>query len=208
MYRKYRRFPDLLPTIFAKYRSPQGFLPLPKPSAPAVQRAQGRTHSLAQPPAMLRILSLALLLAVAAACSKSGHDYLAAARASLNSSAYDDAIAAAESGLAAESDDITTWGLELVKLEAHARAGHGEQTKAQLRNLAQQYPSRLSASEYTGTAQQLQAAGQGAAAIEVLDLGAKRFPDDKLIASMIAKSASAGSDPAELEMLKSLGYIE
>jgi len=55
---------------------------------------------------------------------------------------------------------------------------------------------------------ELKSAGQGVVAIEVLDLGAKRFPEDPLIAKMIGDASAGGGDPAELEMLRSLGYVE
>jgi predicted Zn-dependent protease len=155
----------------------------------------------------MRIPLLALLL-IFCACEKSPQDQLSAARASLAEGAYAEAVAGAESGLTGAPDAVTTWGLELVKLEAHARAGQGDEAKAQLASLAERFPERISASDYSGTAQQLQAAEQGPAAIELLDQGAKRFPEDALIAKMLEEAVSSGGDPAELEMLRSLGYIE
>ena len=65
-----------------------------------------------------------------------------------------------------------------------------------------------SPTDYSSTAQQLKVADQGPAAIEVLDLGMKRHPDDPLIDQMIAESVNAKNSPEELEMLKSLGYID
>ena len=50
---------------------------------------------------------------------------------------------------------------------------------------------------------------EGAAAIEVLDMGLKRHPNDRVLERLIgAASAPGDSDPAELEMLRTLGYIE
>lgn len=155
-------------------------------------------------PLLVSLLALLLLCA----CAKSAQDHLAEARSQLAAGAHDEAVAAAEAGLAAGPDAVTTWGLELVKLEAHARAGHGEAAKAQLAELAERFPERVTAGEYSSTAQQLQAAGEGPAAIELLDLGSKRFPEDALIAKLLAEAVESGSDPAELEMLRSLGYIE
>jgi hypothetical protein len=104
-------------------------------------------------------------------------------------------------------DDATSWGLELAKLEAHARAGHGEEAKAQLTELARLHPNRVVASEYFATAHQLRGAGAGTAAIEVLDMGAILFPYEPVIGRMI-EEASTGGDPAELELLRALGYID
>jgi len=104
---------------------------------------------------------------------------------------------------------VTAWGLELVKLEALARDGQGDEALAQIDALANARPQNMPATQYSATADQLKSAGQGAAAIQVLDLGLQRFPEDATLIALIeeAKTApAAGSD--ELEMLRSLGYVE
>ncbi len=156
----------------------------------------------------VKVLALAASVAALCACSKSGHDLLVEARASLASGAYDDAVAAADAGLAATPSKTGAWGLELVKLEAYSRGGNGDGAKQQLIALAGRYSGQLAATDYSSTAQQLKEAGSGTAAIEVLDLGKKQYPDDPLIDKMIADSAESGSSPEELEMLRSLGYID
>ena len=157
--------------------------------------------------------SLAVITALCG-CEMSRQDHLIEARAALATAAYADAVAAAEAGLRAAAagsqetaDDAISWGLELAKLEAHARAGHGEEAKAQLAQLASLHPNRVEASEYFATAHQLRGAGAGTAAIEVLDMGAILFPYEPVIGRMIEES-SEGGDPAELELLRSLGYVE
>jgi ABC-type uncharacterized transport system auxiliary subunit len=161
-----------------------------------------------------KLLGSLAVIATLCGCEMSRQDHLSEARAALADAAYDEALAAAESGLraaAAESqevlDDATSWGLELAKLEAHARAGHGEEAKGQLTELARRHPNRVVASEYFATAQQLRGADAGTAAIEVLDMGAILFPYEPVIGRMI-EEASTGGDPAELELLRSLGYVE
>ncbi len=161
-----------------------------------------------------KLLGALAAIANLCGCETSRQDHLVDARAALADAAYDDAVAAAEAGLraaAAESrdalDDATSWGLELARLEANARAGHGEEVKQQLGQLASLYPGRVVASEYFASAQQLRGAGAGLAAIEVLDMGAILFPYEPVIARMIEESG-AGGDPAELELLKKLGYID
>ena len=161
-----------------------------------------------------KLLGSLAVIATLCGCEMSRQDHLIEARAALADAAYDEALAAAESGLraaAAESqealDDATSWGLELAKLEAHARAGHGEEAKGQLTELARRHPNRVVASEYFATAQQLRGADAGTAAIEVLDMGAILFPYEPVIGRMI-EEASTGGDPAELELLRSLGYVE
>jgi hypothetical protein len=141
-------------------------------------------------------------------CAKSGAEHLTEARAALADAAYPDAIGAAEAGLESSPDDRLAWGLELVRLEAHARLGHGEVSQEILESLAARHAERVPATQYAATAHQLKTAGEGVAAIEVLDLGAKRYPADALIAKMIGDASAGGGDPAELEMLRSLGYVE
>ncbi len=161
-----------------------------------------------------KLVGLLTAIASLCGCEVSRQDYLNEARAALADAAYDEAIAAAEAGLGAAAagpqdllDDATSWGLELVKLEAHARAGHGEGAKEQLTELASLHPNRVVASEYFATAHQLRGAGAGTAAIEVLDMGAILFPYEPVIGRMIEESSVSG-DPAELELLKALGYID
>jgi len=157
----------------------------------------------------MRIFCLLVVILALAACAESARDSLDQARQALSEARYTDAIAAADIGLGRAGDDVITWGLELVKLEALAREGRGDETLAQLEQLAGSRPENVPPTQYSTTADQLRTAGQGAAAIAVLDLGLKRFPEDQTLLDLIeqAKAApAAGSD--ELEMLRSLGYIE
>ena len=156
----------------------------------------------------MRLLSAFLLAVALCGCEKTAHEYLVDARQELADAAYPEAIAAAAAGLRETPGVRTRWGLELVKLEAHARAGQGEETKGQLKNLVGLYPDRIPATQYSATADQLQSAGQGAVAIEVLDMGMQRYPGNPTLERLIGASRSVGSDSAELEMLRTLGYIE
>jgi tetratricopeptide (TPR) repeat protein len=156
---------------------------------------------------MRRICAL-LLAAALCGCGGSAHDHLADARRELADAAYPEAIAAAEAGLRESPGAETLWGLELVKLEAHARAGQGEEAKGQLAKLVDLYPDRIPATRYSATAYQLQSAGEGAVAIEVLDMGIRHYPGNPGIERLIGASQSGDVDPAELEMLRTLGYIE
>jgi len=149
-----------------------------------------------------------VLAAALYACGGSAVERLADAREGLADAAWTDVLAAADAGLRADPDERTSWGLALAKLEAHARLGQGAQALAQLDELARLHPDRLPPTQYCATAHQLRSAGDGAAAIQVLDLGDRQHPGDPSIGRLIASSRSAEADPAELEMLKSLGYIE
>ena len=156
----------------------------------------------------MRIACLLLMALLAAGCGSSAHDHLAAARQGLADAAYADALAAAEAGLAAAPDAATAWGLELVKLESLARAGHGEAARAQLNALAAAHPDRMPVTQYSATAHQLRAAGAKPEAIQVLDAGIQRFPDDAMLVRLIGAADSEGMESAELDMLRSLGYVE
>jgi hypothetical protein len=156
----------------------------------------------------MRLFSTFLLVAAICGCGQTAHEYLVDARRELADADYPEAVSAADAGLRENPRATTQWGLELVKLEAQARAGQGEETKGQLEHLAGLYPDRMPATQYSATADQLKSAGQGAAAIEVHDMGIRRYPGNPTLERLIAASRSASSAPAELEMLRSLGYVE
>jgi hypothetical protein len=156
---------------------------------------------------MRRWAVVAAVLLVAA-CGESARDALERSRKALADTRYPEALAAADAGLARSPDATTSWGLEVVKLEALARSGQGDPTLAQLEKLTAAWPDNMRAEQFAVTADQLRGAGQGAASIQVLDQGLKRFPEDPGLRGQIeqAKKTSApGSD--ELERLRSLGYI-
>jgi hypothetical protein len=156
---------------------------------------------------MRELAAVAAILALAA-CGRSARDQLDQARRALAETHYSEAISAADAGLAAKPEQITSWGLELVKLEALARSGQDEPTLAQLDKMTADWPDNMLADQFAATADQLRAAGKGPAAIQALDRGLKRFPSDAALLAQIAQAKQApapGSD--ELKMLKSLGYI-
>jgi hypothetical protein len=146
-------------------------------------------------------------LLLALACGASPEDHLESARKNLDAGQFDPAINDAAQGLRGSPDDKTAWGLELVLLEANARSGKVAETKGKLNELEIAHPERVTASTYSSTAQQLKDAGKVADQIEVLDAGLKRFPDDPTLQSALEK-AKQTNDPAALERLKSLGYIQ
>ena len=157
----------------------------------------------------MRLFCLLVIVLAVSACAESARDSLGQARDALAESRYADAVEAADQGLARDGDAVTTWGLELVKLEALAREGRGDDAVVQLEKLAGSRPQQVAATQYAATADQLRSAGQGGATIQILDLGLRRFPEDVTLMGLIeeAKAApAAGTD--ELEMLRSLGYIE
>ena len=142
---------------------------------------------------------------------ESPRETLAEARKALAEGRYPDVLQAADQALAGGgADEVTAWGLELVKLEALARSGDGDATLAQLAKLATERPTNMGANQYAATADQLRAAGAGPFAIQALDAGLQRFPDDGELKGQIEAAKQAATDPGsdELEMLRSLGYVE
>ena len=70
-------------------------------------------------------------------------------------------------------------------------------------------PQAVPATLYAATADQLRAAGDGPGAILVLDRGFQRFPENAALETLIAAAKQAPSvDADELELLRTLGYIE
>ena len=158
--------------------------------------------------AQLRGCCLFALAALAVGCGSGPQDHLVDARRGLSDAAYDDTIVAAEAGLEAGPDERTEWGLEMVKLEALARGGYGEEAGNHLSTLEARYPERIPVTQYAATASQLRSAGSRPEAIQVLDYGLQRFPDDPMLTRLIALADTEGVDSAELDMLRSLGYVE
>ena len=142
------------------------------------------------------------------ACGGSAHDDLASARQALADTDYPAAVEAAAAGLAKGPDEVTEWGLELARLEALARSGDGEAARTHLNSLAERWPDRVPVAQYAATADQLRAAGSKPEAIQILDAGLQRFPDDAVLVRLIGADDSSGMESAELDMLRSLGYVE
>ena len=155
-----------------------------------------------------RARALLLGSGLALACGAAPSERLAQAREELDIADYAGALDEAEAGLRGGPDAQTAWGLELARLEAQARAGRGDAANEQLRQLTTRHPERMPPSQYAATADQLRAAGDGPGAIQALDLGLRQHPGDALIERLIGDAKSGEVAPAELEMLRSLGYVE
>ena len=123
---------------------------------------------------------LPLLIALVVACGgATAEDHLKTAEDQLSSGAFDKAAAAAAEGLATNpTKETTKWRLEFAQLEALARGGDASAASVTLERLAGADGTKIKGSHYVSTADQLKGAGQSAAAIELLDKGLKRFPDD------------------------------
>ena len=155
---------------------------------------------------MARTVALAVLCMLAA-CGARPEDQLEKARGHLADGAYTEAAAAATQGLAAGAEGSTAWRLELAALEGEARGGRTAEVLARLDRLAEAWSAQVTGSLYVQTAGQVKEGGDAAGAISVLDTGARRFPEDADISQAIAQLKATGSD-AEIERLRSLGYVE
>lgn len=156
----------------------------------------------------MTIKNLAVFIFLLSACSDGPQDYLRTAEAALGKGAHARAVEAADRGLAAEPADAALgWRLELVRLEALARSGRAEATLETIERLAGTQGSPIQASHYLSTADQLRASGERAGAIQLLDKGKQKFPDNSAIAKAISRAKEQGSDK-ELEALRSLGYLD
>jgi hypothetical protein len=148
------------------------------------------------------------LLALLLGCSPSPEKLLSEAEAELSEGAYDQAAVLADRGLTQQpARPATRWRLELVALEARARAGNAAATIAALERLAGEQDTQITPSHYISTADQLRAAGDAKGAVELLDRAARRYPADTKVKKTIAQIKAKGSD-AELEALRSLGYLD
>jgi hypothetical protein len=155
---------------------------------------------------MLRSLVLALV-GILVACSAGPEAELEEARGHLAEGAWTEAAAAASRGLAAGAEGATAWRLELAALEGEARGGKTAEVLARLERLGEAWSAQLTGALYVQTAGQVKEAGDAAGAISVLDVGAKRFPEDPDITRAIEQLKTTGS-PDEVERLRSLGYVE
>jgi len=106
------------------------------------------------------------------------------------------------------SEKRLVWALERIRLEALARNDEGDETRESLERLTAEYPTQANASLYLAMATYLRDAGGTHSAIDVLVAGDERFPEESAkFKAMIQEMEAGGLDPAEIERLKSLGYL-
>jgi hypothetical protein len=147
---------------------------------------------------------LVLVTLLVAACGSVDHQK--EAQGALDAGDADKAIQHAEEGLKAAGDDkAAAWRLEQIRLEALAKKGDAGKVAAELDRLHGAYPQQVTPALYLSLAQKVRAGG--GAAPDVLAAADKKWPDDKTIDDAITEAAQQG-DPAELERLRALGYIQ
>jgi len=107
-----------------------------------------------------------------------------------------------------ESDKRLIWSLERIRLEALARDSQAAEALETLERLATGYPARANAPLYLAIASYLQEAGDASGAIDILVAGDKRFPEEsEKFEAQIKELQASGLDPAEIDRLRSLGYL-
>lgn len=151
-------------------------------------------------------LALALLVACGGA---SVADRRQEAQAALDAGDYAKALELADATLkdpAAAKDATEAWRLEQLRLDALARSGKGAEVVATLQRLSGTHAAQVNAPLYRSLADKLRAAGDGKGAVDVLDAGFKKYPEDASFKAAI-EEMSGSADPAEIERLKALGYL-
>ena len=150
------------------------------------------------------------LFALALACGgPSAASLQQEAEAALAAKDYPTALAKVDAALAladVSADKAQSWRFESLRLDAFASGGQGAEVKAALERLSAAYDAQLTAALYRSLADKLRAAGDGTGAVDVLDAGAKKFPNDPSFAAAI-DDLKKSADPAEIERLKALGYL-
>jgi hypothetical protein len=119
------------------------------------------------------------------------------------------AVAKADEALKVEAiakDAAKAWRFESMRLGALADGGKGADVLASLTRLGGAYDKQLTAALYQSLADKLRAAGDGEGAVNLLDAGKKKFPEDQSFQAAIDAMKSS-ADPAEIERLKALGYL-
>ena len=159
-----------------------------------------------------RLLALLFVIVFAACGGKSAADYQREAQAALDGKDLAKAVAIADEALAQEAirrDAAATWRLEQVRLDALARSGKGAQVKTELDRLAGTNAQQITAALYRALADKAKAANDTPGAIDILTAGDQRFPAEhaSFVEAIDALKKGGTLDPAQVERLKSLGYL-
>ena len=157
-----------------------------------------------------RLATFALLAALVVGCGEKAADAKEAAQAALDGGDYPTAIVEADKAVGMAGDDKPViWQSQQIKLQALAKSGEGAKAATLLEQLAGQFAAQAKSPLYMSAANDLKAADQTSAAIDVLDAGKNRFPDeaDKFVSAVQELQTTEELDPAEIEKLKALGYL-
>jgi hypothetical protein len=135
------------------------------------------------------------------------------ARGAVQAGQFGQAMETARKGLQtpeAANDPAASWRLELVILESMARSGQGAIVARDLDAKKKEYPTQVNAKLVLTLGSYARDAGDTKGAIDMWVAGDTLFPESTaLFKASITELQSAGTlAPAELEKLKSLGYIQ
>ena len=154
-----------------------------------------------------------IALCLAMACGGGDLNVEEAANTAMSAGDFGVAMDKASTGIEsarASGDPAAVWRLEMIVLEAMARSGQGALVVAELERLSADYAKQVNAKLYLSLGSHAKAAGDTNGAIELWAAGDKKYPaESALFKREIEALQSAGTlDPAELEKLKTLGYIQ
>jgi len=159
----------------------------------------------------MRWIWMAMLLVVA--CGGGEPKAEESAGAAMSAGNYGVAMDKASEGIErakTQGDRAVVWRLEMIVMESMARSGQGALVVAELERLSQEYAKQVNAKLYLGLGSHAKAAGDTNGAIELWAAGDKKYPSEsaQFKREIDALQAAGSLDPAELEKLKTLGYIQ
>ena len=109
-----------------------------------------------------------------------------------------------------EADEALTFEVKYGLVRCKIREGEADDAKAEFLRLADENPSQATWKKYRSVAGSLRASDEKPLAIEILDLGLKKFPDhaSDFEADIQAIQDEADIDAETKEKLKKLGYVK
>lgn len=157
---------------------------------------------------MARHLSLFVLTLLIGCGGKSADDLRGEAQKALDGGDAAKAMQLADEGLkTAGSDKAMAWRLQQIRLDAMAKNKQGAQVAKELEGLSKDYAAQITAALYRSLADKARAAGDNTGAIDILDAGFKKFPEDTSFQQAIDQLKAGAVSPDEVEKLKALGYL-
>jgi len=156
---------------------------------------------------------IVLSLVALAACKGSLADHEKNARAALDARDWTGARNISEQalvGVTSGDDAAMAWRLEQIRLDALANDKQGQEVIVTLARLGanQSYAPQITPALYRSLADKLKTAGDVDGAIDVLVAGDKKFPQEhEQFVKDIEGLKKGDLDPAQVERLKSLGYL-
>ncbi len=160
----------------------------------------------------LRVALAALLLICSSACGgPSVEDRQREAQAALDKGDFAAALTSVDTALKdaqISGDPAKAWRFEVIRLDALARSGKGDDVLDAIDRLKGTYPTQITAALYRSLADKLRAAKDTMGAVGVLDAGNRAFPaEQESFVKAIDEIKAAGLDPETEAMLEKLGYL-